>query len=240
MSRILALDTSTDACSVALVIDDQVIERFTLEPRSHARLGLPMVDEVLSEAGIALNSLDAIAFSRGPGSFTGLRIAAGLTQGLAFAQQLPVIPVSTLQALVFGFWREQDSESVPSVLLGLLDARMNEIYAGLYRMVQGVPVLLDNERVLPPELMLLPDGLQDSELAGEAIAVVGSGLEYRDRMPQQTRACFAVEQVDCHPRASAVALLAVELLKQGKAVAAEDAQPVYLRDEVTWQKLPGR
>jgi len=233
MPRILALDTSTDACSVALVIDDQVIERFTLEPRSHARLALPMVDEVLSEAGIALSSLDAIAFSRGPGSFTGLRISAGLTQGLAFAQQLPVIPVSTLQALVFGFWREQDPESIPATILGVLDARMNEIYAGLYQMEQGIPALVGIERVIPPELLTL------SDISG-SICIIGSGLVYQDRMAPEVRNAFSVEQSDCLPRASAVALLAVDLFRQGKCVAAEEAQPVYLRDEVTWKKLPGR
>ncbi len=244
MPHILALDTSTDACSVALVTESRVVERHTLEPRSHARLGLPMVDEVLKEAGITLSELDAIAFGRGPGSFTGLRIAAGLAQGLAFSRQIPVVPVSTLEAMAFGYFQSRPdlftaasgsrADNVADTwILTLLDARMSEVYAAWYRVANGNIELEGEEKVLPPSLLELPK---------EAIntVAVGSGLNYFTEIPENTRQAIAIQDPDWHPRAASVGMLALGYLAQGKVVSPADAQPVYIRDEVTWKKLPGR
>src|SRR5690606_10081736 len=129
MTHILALDSATDACSVALYRDGEVTSLFELAAKSHTQRLLPMVDELLQSADCTLKDLDAIAFGRGPGSFTGLRICLGIVQGLAFGANLPVIPVSTLAAMASGFWREPAQYSaLPLPLLVALDARMDEIY----------------------------------------------------------------------------------------------------------------
>ncbi|MEO5344412.1 MAG: tRNA (adenosine(37)-N6)-threonylcarbamoyltransferase complex dimerization subunit type 1 TsaB, partial [Gammaproteobacteria bacterium SHHR-1] len=121
MSKILALDTSTDACSAALLLDGQLLKRFKVEPRRHTHLLLPMVDELLQESGVTLASLDAIAFGRGPGSFAGIRIATGAAQGLALAAGVPVLPISTLESLAYEFVQEQSLQQ--GQLLTALDAR---------------------------------------------------------------------------------------------------------------------
>ena len=127
-TRILAIETSSAACSAALSVDGEVVERDALAPRQHAALILPMIESLLAESGCAVGELDAIAFGRGPGSFTGVRIAASIVQGIAFAADLPVIPVSTLAALAFGAMRES---SVPRVIAAL-DARREEVYWACY------------------------------------------------------------------------------------------------------------
>ena len=126
MNNILALDSSTDACSVALSIDGVLTSRFEIATQSHTQRLLPMVEELLAEQQLALADLDALAFSRGPGSFTGLRICIGIIQGLAYGANLPVIPVSTLEAMAMGFYRANRSINEP--LLVALDARMDEVY----------------------------------------------------------------------------------------------------------------
>ncbi|OZG70605.1 tRNA (adenosine(37)-N6)-threonylcarbamoyltransferase complex dimerization subunit type 1 TsaB [Hahella sp. CCB-MM4] len=244
MPHILALDTSTDACSVAVVTESRTVERYTLEPRSHARLGLPMVDEVLTEAGITLSDVDAIAFGRGPGSFTGLRIAAGLAQGLAFSRQLPVVPVSTLEAMASGLlvakpevFKAESGNADPSTgerwILSLLDARMNEVYAAWYRVVNGSVELVGEEKVIPPSMLELPS-------ADISTIAVGSGLNYFKEFPIDTQKSIAIQDSDWYPRAASVGKLALSYFAEGRVVTPADAQPVYLRDEVTWKKLPGR
>src|SRR5690606_35013648 len=132
MAHILALDSATDACSVALYRDGEVTALFELAAKSHSRRLLPMVDELLQNAGCSLKDLDAIAFGRGPGSFTGLRICLGVVQGLAFGANLPVIPVSTLAAMASGYLRECAGSGLPPPLLVALDARMEEIYWAIF------------------------------------------------------------------------------------------------------------
>jgi tRNA threonylcarbamoyladenosine biosynthesis protein TsaB len=139
---ILALDTSTEACSVALWADGAVTERFELGSQHSERI-LPMTQEALAEAGVALTQIDAVAFGRGPGSFTGLRICAGVAQGLAFGADVPVLPVSSLAALAQGI-------EAPGVLAAF-DARMDQLYWGAYvRNARGLVELSGAEKVLAP------------------------------------------------------------------------------------------
>ena len=125
MAKILALDTSTDACSVALEVDGERTEIFKVIPRKHTHELLPMVEQILASAQLSVRQLDAVAFGRGPGSFAGIRIATGVTQGLAFAADLPVVPVSSLAALSQGYYRVSNDQDSP--IISALDARMNEV-----------------------------------------------------------------------------------------------------------------
>lgn len=223
--RLLALDTTEDACSAALLIDDGVIERFDIAPRRHSELVLPMMDEVLREAGIALTQLDAVAFAAGPGSFTGLRIAASIAQGTAFGAGLPVVPVSSLAALAQGGLRRHGAEAVAAAL----DARMEEVYWGCYH--------TDEARLMRPRVEDGVTGPDSVVCPGEGNWTgVGSGwasypAELRER-------CAGLARVDGEARIQAqdVARLAAVAFAAGAAVDAEEATPVYLRDQVAWAK----
>jgi len=215
--KILALDTSTEACSVAVWADGNVVERFETG-NQHSDLILPMVQAVLGEAGLALTQLDAIAFGRGPGSFTGLRIGAGVAQGLAFGANLPVVPISSLAALA------QDVDA-PRVLAAF-DARMGQIYFGAYvRNDRGLVELAGVEQVIAPAGIPLPEG--------EGWVGAGSGWDqYHALLSARLGEHVARWQRQVCPRARFVAELAVAAYRAGQAVAAELALPVYLRDEV--------
>ncbi|EVT84710.1 M22 family peptidase [Pseudomonas aeruginosa VRFPA09] len=152
MSTLLALDTSTEACSVALLHEGRALSHYEVIPRLHAQRLLPMVRDLLDEAGVALSAVDAIAFGRGPGAFTGVRIAIGVVQGLAFALQRPVLAVSDLAILAQRAYREQGAERVAAAI----DARMDEVYWGCYQLQQGEMRLAGSEAVLPPERVAVP------------------------------------------------------------------------------------
>ncbi len=220
--KILALETATDACSAALLIDDDLFVEFELAPRQHTKLILPMVSKVLAAAGIALNELDAIAFGRGPGAFTGLRIAAGVTQGLALAADLPVIPISTLAALA-----QQSYETHQHThIMAALDARINEVYWGCY-VVQDDRLVLQGE-----EQVLLPQAVEQVCLPHETWVGVGSGWSVYEDVLQGKVGRVKPIYADSVPSAVSIARLAAYELSAGKAVAVEEAQPVYLRDKV--------
>lgn len=221
--KLLALESATESCSVALRDGDTVYARSQLAPREHAALLLPMVEAVLAEAGLTLAGLDAVAFGRGPGSFTGVRIAASVTQGLAFAADLPVLPVSTLAALAQGAWREHGVHRVAAAI----DARMGEVYWGLYREQDGVMLPEGEEGVFAPELVPLPRAA-DCTGAGSAWAT------YADALAE--RCGIATHYGDRYPQAVDILTLAAAAWHAGKAVDAALAQPVYLRDKVTHQR----
>ena len=150
-TKILAVDTATENCSVALMIGDDVISRCEYAPREHTTKILPMIDAVLADAGIKLKQLDALAYGRGPGSFTGVRIGIGIAQGLAFGANLPMIGVSTLAAMAQGSFRLHQAEHV----LTAIDARMGELYWAQYqRKTDGDWLLLGNEQVIAPDVLL--------------------------------------------------------------------------------------
>lgn len=230
---ILAIDTSTQACSVALISDDRQVEQFELIPRLHARKLLPMVTSLLSDADLELNDLDAIAFGRGPGSFTGLRIAAGVVQGLAFGANLPVIPVSTLAALAQGIYREKNRQTI----IPVLDARMNEIYWGCYEVRDGLVEPLSEEQLtqpvqLDPQLVVSnPDRVDGLTWTG-----VGEGWRLAEHFPDALRAIVTTTYQDFYPHAMDIAKLAVRDFRQGLAVKAEQACPVYMRGKSAWRK----
>lgn len=221
--KLAALDTAGSACSVALSVDGEVIERHETRPRMHAATILPMLQECLAEAGLTLKNLDGIAFGRGPGSFTGLRIAASVTQGLAFGAALPVAPVSSLAAAAEAAWRVHGWKRV--VIAN--DARMEEVYTGAYdRDAAGLPAEVAADALLAPADLAPPSG-EDwrgvgtafaawPELAGKlGLAETDSGLE---------------------PTARDLLGMAGAMISKGEGVPAWEALPVYLREKVAWKK----
>jgi tRNA threonylcarbamoyladenosine biosynthesis protein TsaB len=218
--KLLAIDTATEQCSVALLHDGQVLERCVPTSRGHTELVLPMVRELLSESGFSLQQLDAIAFGRGPGSFTGVRIAIGVAQGLAYALCLPVLPISNLAAVA-----QQAAPYLPvgAHVLVCMDARMAEIYTGLFVVADdGLMRVVGEERLLPPEQLNLN------------IVVPKMGLGTGFHAYPVLRARYARLPIDeqALPRARDVAHLAANDFAAGLAVAPEYASPVYLRDQV--------
>lgn len=224
MSRILAIDTSSEACSVALARDDEIVERFEIVRQSHSARILPMVEALLADAGIALAQLDAIAFGRGPGSFTALRIGAGVVQGLAFAVDLPVVPVSSLAALAQGV-------AAPRVLAAV-DARMGQVYwAACRRDDAGLVVLQGAEAVSVPETVTASG---DGEWVG-----AGSGWDqYAERLQRALAPRVSRWEAGRHPHAREVALLGVAAYARGERVPPEEALPVYVRDDVARKSSP--
>ncbi len=217
--RILAIDTVTEACSAALWIDGEVRERFAVEPRRHTELILPMVGALLAEAGIELGDLDALAVDRGPGSFTGVRVGVGVAQGLALARDLPVHPVSSLAALAM-------QVTAPGLALPMIDARMDEVYWGVYRRRGETVEPVGEEHVTPPQAVRFPDE--------GPLAALGTGLHaFRERFLTLYPDLHIADRPDepALPHAADVARLAAALPLEA-AVPAEQALPVYLRDQV--------
>lgn len=212
MSCLLAIECSTDACSVALRCGQRHEEILKIQPREHQRILLPMVMELFGQAGLALQAVDAIAYGAGPGSFTGLRLCVGVVQGLAFALQKPVIPVSSLAALAWTFVQQQGAEL--DTVLVTQDARMGEVYAGAYRVhSQGVEVLLADSLVPRAEV-------------GAMMARLGPA----------THIGYGGQGEGVYPSARAVLALAAGGGNGAGRVSAAEALPVYLRESVSWQK----
>jgi tRNA threonylcarbamoyladenosine biosynthesis protein TsaB len=228
--NLLAIETATEACSVALLCGDALLDRSELAPRRHAELVLPMAEELLAEAGITRRQLDAIAVGRGPGAFTGVRLAISVAQGLALALDIPVVPVSSLATLAMQAPRNG------AAIIAAIDARREEIYAGTFRFdADGGVEPLGLEHVLPASDLILPQA--------EAWNVLGTGWRaygdaIRARLPSPPRWADG----DRYPQACDVARLAAPLFAAGKGVAPERALPVYLRDKValTLEEQHGR
>lgn len=219
--NILAIDTATEACSAALLIDGSVDERFAVAPRGHGDLILQMVDDLLASASLKPQQLDAIAFGRGPGAFTGVRIATSVVQGIALGADLPVVPVSTLAALAQGAWRQHGHQK----LVCAIDARMGEIYWGCYEIEDGVAMARAEELVCLPEAA--------PAVNGGGWQGVGTGWSaYHDALLQRYGQQVTVCDGYALPHAQDVARLAQYDFQAGKAVSAEAALPVYLRDNV--------
>ncbi|HHJ80499.1 MAG TPA: tRNA (adenosine(37)-N6)-threonylcarbamoyltransferase complex dimerization subunit type 1 TsaB [Candidatus Tenderia electrophaga] len=221
--NILAIETSTQACSAALLCNGEIRQRYQVAPRGHGDLILPMVDELMSEAGLSPAQLGAVAFGRGPGAFTGVRIATSVAQGIAFAADLPVVPVSSLAALAQAGFRHKGYQA----MLCAVDARMDEVYWGAYQIEQGVVSLLSDECVCRPELVpALPE--VDVQWHG-----MGNGWDvYADSLTDRFSLPTVADDVAWLARAEEVAVLAQHALERGETVSAEQAMPVYLRDNV--------
>jgi tRNA threonylcarbamoyladenosine biosynthesis protein TsaB len=219
--KLLALDTATEACSAALYIDGEIIQRYQLAPREHTSLILQMLDDCLAEGRLSLSDLDALAFGRGPGSFMGLRVAAGVVQGVSLAHDLPIVPVSTLASIAH-LQMQQGAVRV----LAAIDARMSEVYWGAYLNKAGIPVLQGKEMVVPPAQVPVPDT--------EGWSGVGTGWgSYADVLKQRLGACVSSSYAEVFPSAASIVQLAVAKLASGETgVDASHAIPVYLRDQV--------
>ena len=236
--KLLAIETATEACSVALWIDGDVRERFEIAPRRHAELALPWADIVLADAGLSKSQLDAIAVGRGPGAFTGVRLAIALAQGIALALDIPVVPVSTLAALAMqekgsGPLRASTGPGPSSTrgrdrvcILAAIDARMGEIYLGAFdRDADGLVVPTGAEQLVRPDAAVLSG---DSCWLG-----VGTGFAADEGALARTLGgrllqCDAVAL----PHAADVARLGARAFANGEAIAPERIEPAYLRDKV--------
>lgn len=230
-AKILALDTSTEFCSAALLVDGELFHRGEVSPRGHTTKILPMVDEILAEAGIKLTELDGLAFGRGPGSFTGVRIGIGVAQGLAFGAELPMLGVSTLKAMAQGAYRTSGATHVAAAI----DARMSEVYWGRFsRQQDGKWSEVDAECVVPPAEL-------SEQTAGDdqTWSQVGTGWEaYSEELVGLK--LNRTESGVLYPESQDIVAVAALEWDADKLVGPEEASPVYLRDKVAWKKLPGR
>jgi tRNA threonylcarbamoyladenosine biosynthesis protein TsaB len=230
-ARILALDTATEACSVALSLDGVVDAHFELCAREHTQRILPLVEEMLARHHITLSQLDALAFGRGPGSFTGVRIGIGIAQGLAFGAGLPLLGISTLMTMAEAAWQRHGASRV----LAAIDARMGEVYWAEYqRSEAGLWQGEASEAVLKPEAALA----RMQQLSGTWMTV-GTGWSAWPQLSAESALTLQASDITL-PAAEAMLPLAQQLWQQGGALPPEQVEPAYLRNEVAWKKLPGR
>jgi tRNA threonylcarbamoyladenosine biosynthesis protein TsaB len=224
--KILALDTATENCSAALWIEGHVLYREREAERGHAELILGMIDELLQESATRLPDLQAIAFGRGPGSFTGVRLAASVTQGLAFGAGVPVVPVSDLRAVA----QRVASQNV----LVCNDARMQEVYWGCFvRGADGLMLPVTDERVSKPSDVRVPPEWANTPVTGAGRGFAAYPM-LRDGLTDQ----LTHIEPGLLPRAHEVAALAVLEVQAGRVKPATEAVPVYIRDDVARPKAP--
>lgn len=220
--RLLAIDTATERCSVALRLDDKVVERSSEQPRGAADLVLPMVEEVLQEAGVRLVDLDGIAYGRGPGAFTGVRIAVGVVQGLAFGAGLQTVGISNLAAVAQQVARPGDR------VLVCMDARMDQVYWSSFVREHGAALVT----ALSAERVDAPDAVDD----GDYTVLAGTGFKAYTQLRVRLATGDRIVYEAALPRASDIALLAEAEFRAGRARPATEAEPVYVRDQVAHVK----
>jgi tRNA threonylcarbamoyladenosine biosynthesis protein TsaB len=220
--KILAIETATEACSAAIYIDGEIALEYQINPRGHTEMILGMVERLTLDTGLTPGALDVIAFGRGPGSFTGVRIATGVTQGIAFAADLPVIGVSTLAALAQRAYREKGERN----LLTAFDARMGEIYWAGYRVgdrALALPAIA--EQVGPAQQVEIPQ-------AGDWYGVGSGWGAYTEQLSGRLGTSLLGIKAELYCSARDIAILAAEDYQNGRAVPPEHALPVYLRNQV--------
>ena len=216
--NLLAIETATPMCSVALQVGDQVLQRAELSPRGHANLLLPWIAELLAEAGLGYADLDRIAVGCGPGGFTSLRIGLGIAQGIALAHDLPMVPVSSLATLA----QSADPHGQHARILALIDARMGEVFVGAYQRGAEGLVLMRPEAVLPPAQVQLPGG-------GDWL-ITGSGLA---AYPELIESIQGPGRVHALPDAWPMAVHMPGLARKLPAMSAWEIEPQYVRNDVT-------
>ncbi|MBS0225371.1 MAG: tRNA (adenosine(37)-N6)-threonylcarbamoyltransferase complex dimerization subunit type 1 TsaB [Proteobacteria bacterium] len=217
--KLLAIETATEACSVALWSDGEVRERFEIAPRRHAELALPWCDALLAESGVARSQLDAIAVGRGPGAFTGVRLAIAIAQGIALGLDRPLVPLSTLQVLAAGASAQEGDR-----ILAAIDARMHEVYWASYRLRDGMPEELSPERVVAPAHV---------QVEGDGWHGIGTGFSAGEA-ELATRLAPRLATVDAAalPHAADLARLAAAAFAHGVAISPDLVEPAYLRNNV--------
>jgi tRNA threonylcarbamoyladenosine biosynthesis protein TsaB len=221
--KLLAIDTATEACSAAILIDSVITQKFEVAPRKHAELILVMIDQLLAESGLLLEQLDGIAFGCGPGAFTGIRIATGITQGLAYATGLPVVPISNLAALA------QSVDKKERVILSAIDARMKEIYWCIYtrNADEDITPVMD-------ETVSSPDQITVQKVEENALFGIGSGWNsYSEIITKTIDQSISGIDAQALPQAKHILELAIPVFKAGNYIDAEKIRPVYLRNNVT-------
>lgn len=222
--KLLAIETSSDIGSVALQLGESIKEQRIATPREQTERVLPIVSDLLSSAGLVLADLDGIAFGRGPGSFTGLRVAAAVAQGFGLAANLPLLPVSSLAAMAQGIWRTQGQERS----LVCIDARMGEVFWGAYEIRGDLAELKREEHLSAPGAV----GWTGTGSWG----AVGSGFEAYAEMLAGVIEQAASVRVQWYPTAADLLPLARARLSSGNSVTPLEAAPVYLRDETAWRR----
>ena len=222
--KLLAIDTSSPACSVALLLGDDLFTRDELKPRGHTRLLMPMLHAVLNEGGTHATDLDAIVLGNGPGSFIGMRIAASVAQGLAHGAGIDIVPVSSLAAVAAEVFATRDADEV----VVAQDAHMSEVYLGVYRRGgDNIPELLFPERLhghLPIEEL-------DEKEAGSRVAA-GAGWQRYPELKVLNDAIFATEADVLHPKARYLLGLGGKAFREGLGISPADVAPAYLRHKV--------
>ncbi|WP_461481852.1 tRNA (adenosine(37)-N6)-threonylcarbamoyltransferase complex dimerization subunit type 1 TsaB [Porticoccus sp.] len=224
MLTVLALDTTTPACSVALRRAGETFFRFQLASREHTQLLLPMVDDILSEASVALADVDALVFTHGPGSFTGIRIGFGVVQGLAFGADIPVVPVSSLETLAHTAIRQLEIKDHCQIM-PMFDARMEELYWARFEWRDRQLLRLHADSLSAPEQIEIP-------AAGLPLYGVGDGWHYSKRLGVSA----AVIEPSLMPDARDALSVAMPAIGRGQLQRIEEVQPLYLRDKVSWKK----
>lgn len=228
MTGILAIDTATDACSVAVYVDGQYRQRHEVIPRQHSGRLFGMLQELLPSGDLRAHGIEAIAYGCGPGSFTGLRIAASAVQGLAYAAGLPAIAVSSLACQVQTALRTGEVNAGDTVL-STIDARINEVYGAVYSFEQDLPVLQQGPWACAPA--------EIPPVRAESLRAVGSGCQFLDQFPAALTAILRSGEEQLLPEARDLVPLALEKLRRGDTQTPQQVQPVYVRDEISWKKL---
>ena len=237
--KILAIDTATENCSAALWIDGNVLQREVEVERGHAELILTMVDELLAQSSTKLGDLDAVAFGRGPGSFTGVRLAASVTQGLAFGAGLPVVPISDLRAVaqralaIATAGHAGADAAATHRLLVCNDARMQEVYWACFQRRPNDDLMepVGIERVSKCSQVNLP-----AEWAGTPVTAAGRGFRAYAELKERLGQLLTNIDDNILPGAREIAALAVTEVRAGRVVPAEEAVPIYVRDDVARPK----
>lgn len=229
--NVLAIDTATEACSVALLSNGETDVIFELCPQQQSQQILPMVDTILKRNDMTINDVSLLAYGRGPGSFTGVRIAASTIQGLALGADLPVAQISTMAMMA-----QENAECYQREhTLVMIDARMAEVYCAEYTLENGLVTCVDQENVLHPD-----EVINRYQASMNSLNYAGTGFDaYSSQFVEHVGQCPGFEQIDVlYPNAKYMINLAIQAFEKGDTVMAQDIAPVYVRDTVTWKKLP--